>query len=186
MNLKDKTIGIVFINDPEIKEDFIYELIKLQFKNDINIIPIVKELYYKQNIDVFSKITKNKPIFYNNGIILDKTVKKLDILILVGCSNKIIYKIANKKFDNNILKIVKQSMIKKIPILIGINIKNFNSVSLKNIEYLLDKKEYYFIPFKITNPVTDPKKVSFDYCFFIKTIYLSLENIQIEPIMSIF
>lgn len=158
MNLKNKTIGIVFINDPEIKEGFIYELIKLQFKNDISIIPIVKELYYKQNIGEFLRITKNEPLFYNKGIILDKPLEKLDILILVGCNDKIIYKLANKKYDNNILKIIKQSLLKKIPVVIGINIKNFNSVSLKNIEYLVGKKEYYFIPFKITNPVTDPKK----------------------------
>ncbi len=184
MSLENKIIGIVFINDMEIKECFEYELIKIKSFYNIRLIPITKENYFNKNIDKFTKITKNKPLFYNKGIILEKTIKKLDILILVGCGDNIINKLANRKFDNNILNIVKFSKLNKIPVVIGINIKNFNNLSLKNIKYLYNKKEYFFIPFKITNPITKPNKLSFDFNFFEKTISLASENIQIEPLIG--
>ena len=53
------------------------------------------------------KITKNEPIFYDKGIILEKNIKNFDFLILVGCGDNIISKISNQKFDNNILKLIK-------------------------------------------------------------------------------
>lgn len=184
MSIENKIIGIVFINDPEIKECFKYQLMNLNSTYNIQLIPIVKEDYFNKNIDEFSKIMKNKPLFYNKGIILEKAIKKLDILILVGCGNNIINKLSIRKFDNNILKIIRFSKINKIPVIIGITIKDFNNLDLKKIESLYKQKEYFFIPFKITNPITKPNKFSFDSNLFIKTISLAIENIQIEPLIS--
>lgn len=184
MSLENKTIGIVFINDPEIKECFKYQLIKIKSNYNVTFVPIVKDDYFNINIDKFTKITKNKPLFYNKGMILEKDVKKVDILILVGCSDNIINKLLNRKFDNNILKIVKFSRINRIPIVIGINIKKLNNLDLKKIESLYKQKEYFFIPFKITNPITNPNKLSFDSNLFVRTICLATENIQIEPLIS--
>lgn len=184
MSLKNKTIGMVFINNPEIKGCFKYQLIKIKSNYNATFIPIVKDDYFNINIDKFTKITKNKPFFYNKGIILEKDIKKLDILILVGCSDNIINKLLNRKFDNNILKIVKFSRINRIPIVIGINIKKLNNLDLNKIESLYKQKEYFFIPFKITNPITNPDKVSFDSNLFVRTISLATENIQIKPLIS--
>lgn len=185
MSLENKIIGIVFINDPEIKDYFEYELTKLKSIYNVILVPILKEYYFNKNIDKFSKIMKNKPLFYDKGIILENNIKKLDFLILVGCGDNIINKLSNKKFDNNILNIVKISKINKIPIIIGINIKNFNILSLKNLDSLYRRKEYYFIPFKITNPITNPNKLSFDSSLLVKTISLATKEIQIEPLISI-
>lgn len=186
MILENKLIGIVFVNDPEIKESFEYELRKIKLiYNNVILIPIVKESYFNKNIDKFLKITKNKPLFYNKGIILEKTIKKLDILILVGCSDNIIKRLLNKKFNSNLLKIIKYSRLNKIPIIIGVDIKNFDNISLKNIEFLCSKKDYFFIPFKITNPITNPDKVSFETSLISKTILFASENIQIKPLISV-
>lgn len=184
MSLENKTIGIVFINDLEIKESFKYELTKLKSIHKVILTPILKDDYFNKNIDIFSKITKNKPLFYNKGIILEKHIKNFDFLILVGCSATIINKLSSRKFDNNILSIVKICRVNKVPVIVGINIKNFNNVDMKNLELLYRKKEYFFIPFKITNPITNPNKLSFDSNLLIKTISLAEEKIQIEPMLS--
>lgn len=186
MSLENKIIGIIFINDLEIKECFKYQLMKIKSIYNVSLIPIVKDDYFNNNIDKFTKITKNKPLFYNKGIILKKDIKKLDILILVGCGDNIINKLSNRKFDNNILKIVKFSKINRIPVVIGINVRDFNNLDLKMLESLYKQKEYFFIPFKIPNPITNPNKLSFDSNLFIKTIFLATENIQIEPLISTF
>lgn len=184
MSLENKIIGIVFIQDLEIKECFLNELIKLNSIYNVTLIPILKEKYFNKNINQFSKITKNKPIFYNRDIIVKKSIKKFDFLILVGCSNNIISKLVNKKFNNNILNIIKICKINKTPIIIGVNIKNFSNISLKNLELLYGKNGYYFIPFKVTNPITAPNKLCFESTFLIKTLFSVKENIQIEPLIS--
>lgn len=184
MSLENKTIGIVFIGNFVIKENLKYELIKLKTNYNINIIPIIKRYKTNINIDQIMKITKNEPIFYDKGIILEKNIKNFDFLILVGCGDNIISKISNQKFDNNILKLIKYSKLKHIPIIIGINIKKFNYISLMNIENLYKSKICFFIPFKITNPITKPDKISFDPGLLSKTISFASNGIQIKPILN--
>lgn len=188
MNLENKTIGILFISNLKIKDNLIYELKKLKSIKNVTLLPIMKSNNLDKNIDyeikIISKITKNEPFFYDKGIISKKTIKSLDILILVGCSNNIIYKLSINKFDNNILKIVKKCKIENKPIIIGINIKEFNFPCFKYIDKLYNKKGYYFIPFKIANPITKPDTLSFDSSFLIKTTSLALKDIHIKPIIS--
>lgn len=179
MSLENKTIGIVFIGNFLIKDNFEYELEKLKVKYKTNIIPIIEECNF--NIDKILKLTKNKPIFYDKGIICKNNIKNFDFLILVACSSNIILKIANQKYNNNIMKLIKICRLKKIPIIIGINIERFNYISLMNIEKIYNKKNYFFIPFKIANPITKPNKLSFDPNFLSKTVNLASNGIQIEP-----
>ena len=184
MSLENKTMGIVFIENYIIKEHFEYELIKLKVEYKTNLIPILKKDNTNSNIDKIIKITQNKPIYYDEGIILEKYAKSLDFLILVGCGDNIIYKIANQIYDNNILKLIRNAKEKNIPIILGINIKKFDYKSLRNIEILYKTKRYYFLPFKISNPITKPDCFTFDSTFLIKTLDFSLKNIQIKPILS--
>lgn len=188
MNLENKTIGIVFINNLKIKDNLIYELKKLKAIKNVTIIPIMKldnlnnKLNY--NIEVISKITENKPFFYNKSIIPKKIIKSFDILILVGCSGNVIYKLSINEFNSNILKMVKIHKIENKPVVIGINIKDSNFLFFKHIDKLYRKKGYYFIPFKIANPITKPNTWVFEPSFFMKTVSLSLKEIQIKPIIS--
>lgn len=184
MSLENKTIGIVFIGNFIVKENLKYELVKLKTNYNINIIPIIKRCKSDININQISKITKNEPIFYDKGIILRETIKSFDFLILVGCGDDIISKIANQKFDNNILKLIKYSKLKRIPLIIGINIKKFNYLSLMNIENLYKNKICFFIPFKIVNPITKPDKISFDPTLLLKTISFASNSVQIKPILN--
>lgn len=182
MSFENKTIGILFIDKLIIKDNLEYELIKLKKYN--NIMPIMNKYNSNINIAKISKITKNELLFYDKGIILENIIKSVDILILVGCGEGIIYKLANNKFDNNILKIVKLSKTKQIPLVIGINIKEFTSFSLMSIEKLYKKSDYYFIPFKLANPITQPNRISFDSTFLTKTIYFAFKGIQIKPLLN--
>lgn len=188
MILENKTIGILFISNLKIKDNLIYEFKKLKSIKNVTLLPILKSSYLDEksnhNIEIISKITKNEPLFYDKPTISKKIIKSLDILILVGCTGNIIYKLSINKFDNNILKIVKRYKIENKPIVIGINIKDFNFSYFKYIDRLYSKKGYYFIPFKVTNPITKPDTLSFDSSFLIKTTSLALENRQIKPIIS--
>lgn len=184
MVLENKVIGIVFINNLIIKDNLKYELIKLKSIKNVTLVPIMNLNGSNNNIEIISKITKFKPLFYDKDIILEKTIKNLDILILIGCSYDLIYKLAINKFNNNILKIIKNCKKSNKTIIFGIDIKNFNFSSFNAIDKLYNKSKYYFIPLKITNPITKPDNLSFDPSLIIKTASLATEKIQIKPILS--
>lgn len=53
----------------------------------------------------------------------------------------------------------------------------------ENIGKLLNRKNYYFVPFKQDNPITKPRSIVFDVSYLIKTIEYALDNEQIQPIL---
>jgi len=48
---------------------------------------------------------------------------------------------------------------------------------------LLNRKNYYFVPFRQDNPITKPRSVVFDFGYLIKTIEMALDGKQIQPIL---
>mgnify|MGYP004661639449 FL=1 len=57
------------------------------------------------------------------------------------------------------------------------------SGNAENIGKLLNRKNYYFVPFRQDNPITKPRSVVFDSEYIIKTTKLALEGQQISPIL---
>ncbi len=54
---------------------------------------------------------------------------------------------------------------------------------MTNIASLIDRRNYYFVPFKQDNPITKPRSLVFDPEYIIRTIELALDGEQIEPIL---
>ena len=52
-----------------------------------------------------------------------------------------------------------------------------------SIADLLNRKNYYFVPFRQDNPITKPRSVVFDFDYLIKTIEFALDGKQIQPIL---
>ena len=55
--------------------------------------------------------------------------------------------------------------------------------NLISIATLLNRKNYYFVPFRQDNPITKPNSISFDPEYIIKAIKYALEGKQIQPIL---
>lgn len=69
------------------------------------------------------------------------------------------------------------------PVVIGISSNNALSSSAENIGKLLNRKYYYFVPFKQDNPITKPRSMVCDFEYILKTIEEALEDKQISPII---
>ena len=69
------------------------------------------------------------------------------------------------------------------PLVIAPSTNNGLSGNAENIGKLLNRKNYYFVPFKQDNPITKPRSIVFDFDSVIKTIELALDNEQIAPIL---
>lgn len=69
------------------------------------------------------------------------------------------------------------------PLVIAASTNNGLSGNAENIGKLLNRRNYYFVPFKQDNPITKPRSIVFDENYLINTIKLALDGEQISPIL---
>ena len=177
-----------FCNFPKVQG-----LIKKLKEEKVNtIIPIVSQSsktydtrFYLR--DDFLKMLENET---NNKIITDIVEaepigpkKMFDALIIAPCSGNTIAKLAHDIIDTPVTMAVKSHLRNNRPVIIGISTNNALSGAAENIGKLLNRKNYYFVPFKQDNPITKPRSIVCDFSYITKTLEHALDNEQISPII---
>lgn len=110
--------------------------------------------------------------------------KKLtDIMIISPCSGNTLAKLAHGITDGPVLMATKSHLRNNNPIVIAISTNDGLSASAENIGKLLNRKNYYFVPFKQDNPITKPRSLVFDAEYITKTLEFALDREQIQPII---
>ena len=94
-----------------------------------------------------------------------------------------IAKLANSIIDNAATMAVKSHLRNGNPVVIAISTNDGLSGSAENIGRLLNRNNYYFVPFRQDNPITKPRSLVFDSNSIIKTLEYALDLEQIEPIL---
>ena len=69
------------------------------------------------------------------------------------------------------------------PLVIAISTNDALSGSAENIGKLLNRRNYYFVPFRQDNPITKPNSLVFDPEYLETTLSKALEAEQIQPII---
>ena len=129
------------------------------------------------------KITGNKIIHTIQGAEPIGPKKLTDIMIVAPASGNTIAKLANGITDTPVTMAVKSHLRNSNPVIIAISTNDALSGSAQNIGTLLNRKNYYFVPFRQDNPITKPRSIVFDEEYLIKTIEYTLEGEQIQPMM---
>ena len=109
--------------------------------------------------------------------------KMTDVMIVVPCSGNTIAKLANNIIDTPATMAVKSHLRNENPVVIAISTNDGLSGSAENIGKLLNRRNYYFVPFKQDNPITKPRSLVFDESYVVKTLEEALSKKQIEPIL---
>lgn len=104
-------------------------------------------------------------------------------MVVAPCSGNTMAKLANDIIDTPATMAVKSHLRNNLPVVIAPSTNNALSANASNIGTLLNRKNYYFVPFKQDNPITKPRSVVFDFDYLIKTIESALDNEQIQPIL---
>lgn len=94
-----------------------------------------------------------------------------------------IAKLANDIIDTPVTMAVKSHLRNERPVVIGISTNNALSGAAENIGKLLNRRHYYFIPFKQDNPITKPRSMVFIPEFIKKTLEMALDKEQIQPML---
>ena len=106
-----------------------------------------------------------------------------DIMIIAPCTGNTIAKLANDIIDTPATMAAKSHLRNNKPLIIAVSTNNGLSGNAENIGKLLNRKNYYFVPFKQDNPITKPRSLVFDSSYITKTIEYALNGEQISPIL---
>ncbi len=192
MNLENKKVGFAFTGSFCTFEKTIEELEKLLQIDGLEIFPIMS--FNSYNLDskfgLAKDFIKRIETITNNSII--HTIpdaepigpkKMFDILIVAPCSGNTIAKLSNDIIDTPVTMAVKSHLRNDKPVVIAISTNNALSGAAENIGRLLNRKNYYFVPFKQDNPITKPNSVVFDPTYIKRTLEYALDKEQIQPIL---
>ena len=191
VNLENKKIGFAITGSFYTFKRTIEEVKKL-VKLKADVIPIMSNNAYtldtrygkaKDFIEEIEHITQHKVIHTIPEAELFGNKNIIDIMALVPATSNTIAKLANDIADGPVTVALKAHLKRNKPIVIAISSDDALSAGGENIGKLLNIKNYYFVPFKQSNPITKPRSVCFDPSYLIKTIEYALNGEQIQPIL---
>lgn len=191
LNLKDKKIGFVLTGSfctfsktiPKMKE---------LIEKGAEVIPIMSFNSYNLDtkfgkaqdfINEIEEITGKKIIHTIQEAEPIGPERLTDIMVVAPCSGNTMAKLACDIIDTPATMAVKSHLRNNLPVVIAPSTNNGLSGNAKNIGILLNRKHYYFVPFRQDNPITKPRSIVFDSEYIVKTIESALEDEQIEPIL---
>lgn len=168
---------------------------KIQELKDLgaNIIPIMSYNSYnfdtkfgkaKDFIEKIEGITENKIIHTIQGAEPIGPKSLTDIMVVAPCSGNTLAKLANSIIDTPTTMAIKSHLRNQRPLVVGISTNDALSGSAENIGKLLNRKNYYFVPFTQDNPITKPTSLVFKFDYLIPTIQEALNNKQLQPIIG--
>ena len=189
--LKDKKIGFTLTGSfctfqkviPKIKEikKLGAEVIPIMSFNSYNL--DTKFGKAKDFIEEIENITGKEIIHTIQGAEPISPKKMTDIMIIAPCSGNTMAKLACDIIDTPATMAAKSHLRNNRPLVIAPSTNNGLSGNAENIGKLLNRKNYYFVPFRQDNPITKPRSIVFDAEYIIKTIEYALEGEQISPIL---
>ena len=106
-----------------------------------------------------------------------------DIMIVAPASGNTMSKLACDIIDTPATMAVKSHLRNNLPVVIAPSTNNGLGANMTSIAALINRRNYYFVPFKQDNPLTKPRSIVFYSEYIIKTIELALDGEQIEPIL---
>ena len=161
-------------------------------KKGADILPIMSYNSYKLDTKFGKAVEYIKEIEIITGKKIIHTIqdaepigpKKLtDVMVIAPCSGNTMAKLALDIIDTPVTMAAKSHLRNDRPLVIAPSTNNGLSGNAENIGKLLNRKNYYFVPFRQDNPITKPRSIVFEEEYLIKTIEYALEGTQISPIL---
>lgn len=191
MDLKDKKIGFILTGSFCTFQKVIPKMKEIK-KLGAKIIPIMSFNSYnldtkfgkaKEFIEEIEEITEKKIIHTIQDAEPIGPKKMTDIMIIAPCSGNTMAKLACDIIDTPAVMAAKSHLRNNRPLVIAPSTNNGLSGNAENIGKLLNRKNYYFVPFRQDNPITKPRSIVFDSEYIIRTLEYALEGEQISPIL---
>ena len=191
MKIKDKRIGFVLTGSFCTFKHTIPQIKKIVEEGGI-VIPIMSRNAYNMDtkfgtaqefIKEIEEITNKEIIHTIQGAEPIGPKGLTDILIIAPATGNTIGKLANGITDDVGTMATKSHLRNNNPVVIAISTNDGLAGSAENIGKLLNRNNYFFVPFRQDNPITKPRSLVFDHKYIIPTLEKALEKEQVQPIL---
>lgn len=109
--------------------------------------------------------------------------KMLELLIVAPCTGNTIGKLANGIADSPVTFAVKAHLRNARPVVLAISTNDGLSASAENIGKLLNRKHYYFVPFRQDAPRAKSYSLVADFSLLPETVAFAMMKQQLQPIL---
>lgn len=109
--------------------------------------------------------------------------RPMDALIIAPCTGNTMAKLAHGISDSSVTMAAKAHLRNNRPVVIAFSTNDGLSASLKNIAELINRKNYYFVPFGQDDPEGKPNSLASDFSLIGKTLAAALSGTQLRPVI---
>lgn len=107
----------------------------------------------------------------------------LDLLIIAPCTGNTTAKLASGITDTSVTMAAKGHMRNDRPVLLAVSTNDGLSANAANIGQLLNRKNYYFVPFYQDDPLKKPRSIVADYAQITEAAQAALAGRQLQPVL---
>lgn len=107
----------------------------------------------------------------------------LDALIIAPCTGNTLAKLANGIADTPVTLAAKAHLRNEAPVILAVSTNDALAGNAENIGKLLNRKHYYFVPFRQDAPQKKPRSMVADFTKLTDTVCHALQGEQLQPIL---
>lgn len=107
----------------------------------------------------------------------------LDLLIIAPCTGNTLAKLAGGITDSSVTMATKAHLRNNRPVLIAVSTNDGLSGNASNVGVLLNRKNYYFVPFYQDDPLKKPRSIIADFDLMPAAAEAALRGIQLQPVL---
>lgn len=108
----------------------------------------------------------------------------MDALLIAPCTGNTMAKLASGITDTAVTMAAKAHLRNGKPVIVAFSTNDWLSGSARNIAELLNRKNYYFVPFGQDAPDKKPTSLQADFALLCKTVDAALEGRQLQPVVK--
>ena len=105
-----------------------------------------------------------------------------DVLVVAPCTGSTLGRLANGISETPVTLAVKSHLRRTRPVVLAVSTNDALGASLRNIAYLKNAKNIYFVPLSQDDPVSKPNSLVADFTRIDDTITAALAGTQIQPL----
>lgn len=106
-----------------------------------------------------------------------------DVLAVVPCTGNHLAKLANGITDGAVTMAVKSHLRGGKPVVLCIATNDGLAASARNLGDLLNRRHYYFVPFRQDAPDLKPTSLVADFSLLPETVAAAVNGIQLQPLL---
>ena len=106
-----------------------------------------------------------------------------DVLVIAPCTGNTLAKLAHGITDGPVTMAAKSHLRNGKPVVVALATNDGLSASAPNLAALLNRKNYYFVPFGQDDPQGKPTSLIADFSQLVPTVDAALHGVQLQPLL---